>query len=304
MKCKKCGTEFEGNFCPNCGEKVEENENVEKVTENVDPISNTTVSKEKKPIYKNPLFILGIIVVIGAAVAAIIFFTIGNKTENSNSQTQNNVMSNGGKEAKSLDDLVDVVEKDVEDTITAMENEYNQLKKDIDSYEKYTTNYTKVEDYYKKLGKNTDKLCTKLQQYSVNFAKMIMESNKSNDDKYDDFNDLYDCIYDDMSDEIYESIYNGILDNIYDDFYNGVLDVDYDNIGYKEWYETRSKEYKLWSNTRSDIYKKWSNLRSDVYGFWSDMRSALWNDDSEKANKKLDKYIQDVEKLTNNLEKE
>lgn len=25
MKCKKCGTEFKGNFCPNCGYKAERN---------------------------------------------------------------------------------------------------------------------------------------------------------------------------------------------------------------------------------------------------------------------------------------
>lgn len=49
MKCRKCGNEFQGNFCPNCGEKAEiENGANEREAEQKISIDNNPVSEEKK----------------------------------------------------------------------------------------------------------------------------------------------------------------------------------------------------------------------------------------------------------------
>ena len=126
-----------------------------------------------------------------------------------------------------------------------------------------------------------------MREYSINYAEAIMASDKSNDDKYKDFEKLYDCIYDDAGNDIYDEIYDGILDDIYDDFYDGILDDAYDN----------GAPYDEWSDARSDVYDEWSDFRSDVYDFWSDMRSELWDDDIERAEEKIADFRKDIEKI-------
>lgn len=208
---------------------------------------------------------------------------------------------NTGDEARKqigFEELNEVVSTDVENTISAIKSEYEKLVTKIDTYEKYLENTDKVETFYKQVYEYTKYLCIKMREYSINYAEEIMASDKSNDDKYKDFEELYDCIYDDAGDDIYDAIYDGILDDIYDDFYDGILDDAYDNgAPYDEWSNARSDEYDWWSDTRSDVYDEWSDFRSDVYDFWSDMRSELWDDDIERAEEKIVDFREDVEKI-------
>lgn len=206
----------------------------------------------------------------------------------------------GDKAAKQTDfkEPDEAVSADVDNTISAMKAEYEKIITDIDTYEKYLENTDKVEAFYKQVYEDTKQLCIRMREYSLNYAEAIMTSEKSNDDKYKDFEKLYDCVYDDAGDDIYDEIYDGILDDIYDDFYNGILDDAYDNgAPYDEWSDARSDEYDRWSDTRSDVYDEWSDFRSDVYDFWSDVRSELWDDDIERAEEKIEDFQEDIEKL-------
>lgn len=197
-----------------------------------------------------------------------------------------------------FEELDEVVSTDVENTISAIKSEYEKLVADIDTYEKYLENTDKVEAFYEQICEDTKYLCIRMREYSLNYAEAIMASDKSNNDKYKNFEKLYDCIYDDAGDDIYDDIYDGILDDIYDDFYDGILDDAYDNgAPYGEWSDARSDEYDWWSDARSDVYDEWSDFRSDVYDFWSDMRSELWDDDIERAEKKIADFRKDIEKI-------
>ncbi len=204
----------------------------------------------------------------------------------------------------SLYELEELVMADVEGTIGALSEEYQLLLSNVDTYEKYLANITAVEECYKKIYVETRSLCVRLREYSIDYAKLIITSDKSFDEKYDEFETIYDCIYEDAGDEMYDEIYAGILDDAYDDLYNGILDDAYDNAEYKEWAEARANEYEWWSDTRSDVYKEWSDCRSDVYGFWSDMRGEMWDDDIEKAYKKINNFIDDIEKIKSESEHE
>ena len=51
MKCKNCGNEFEGNFCPECGTKVDSEQAPQQINQNIE-----NVESNKKPFYKNWLF--------------------------------------------------------------------------------------------------------------------------------------------------------------------------------------------------------------------------------------------------------
>lgn len=65
MKCKNCGAEFDGKFCPYCGEKQAKDD----VKENEVPIKNIDIqpkSKAKKPIYKKWWFwVIAILLLFG-----------------------------------------------------------------------------------------------------------------------------------------------------------------------------------------------------------------------------------------------
>ena len=195
-------------------------------------------------------------------------------------------------------DINEVVTADIENTVASIKAEYEKLVTEIDTYDKYLENTEKMEAFYKLICEENRLLCIRMREYSVAYAKEIMASDKSNDEKYDDLDELYDCIYDDAGDDIFDEIYDNILDDIFDDFYDGILDDAYDNgAPYAEWSDARSDEYHRWSDARSDVYSAWSDFRSDVYGFWSDMRSALWKDDIEKAEKEIEDFKTDIEKL-------
>lgn len=55
MKCKKCGTEFDGKFCPNCGTPLEK-------------------PKKKKRFFSKVLIVLVVLGGIGMVVGVIILF--------------------------------------------------------------------------------------------------------------------------------------------------------------------------------------------------------------------------------------
>ena len=203
-------------------------------------------------------------------------------------------------EEMDVTDLSSYVSATVEEVTANLWKEMETLESEIDSYEKYQENIGLVEGFYAKALEETRLLCIQMREESLNYAQSVMASDKSNGEKYDDFEEIYDCIYDDAGDDIYDEIYDGVLDDMYDIFYDGVLDDAYDNVGYGEWSDACSNEYEWWSDTRSDVYEEWSDYRSDVYEFWADMRSELWDDDTERAEKVMDDFAEDIEKLKGN----
>lgn len=147
----------------------------------------------------------------------------------------------------------------------------------IDTYEKYLENSATVTAFYEQVCEDIKHLYIRMCEYSIDYAEKITASSKLNTDKYKDFDELYDCTYDDAGDDI--------------------LDVAYGNDG-PGWFEVRPNEYKLWADTRFDIfdiYEEWSDFCSDVYGFFSDMMSELW-DDIERAEEKIMDFQKNIEK--------
>lgn len=197
----------------------------------------------------------------------------------------------------SFEEVDATVQKDIEDTIGALRAQYDKLTADIDTYDKYLNSTAQVEAFYNTVYTETQRLCIRMREYSINYARLVLDSGKSNDDMYDDAEIIYDNIYDDAGEEIYDEIYDGILEDIYDAFYDGILDDAYDGASYKEWSDARSDEYGWWSDARSDVYKKWSDFRSDVYSFYSDMRSDLYGNDIEGVEKEIQKFQEDINKL-------
>lgn len=197
-----------------------------------------------------------------------------------------------------LEKLKENLMSDVEDVINALYAEYEILCKSVDTYEKYLENTETVKVFYEKINKETTDLCILLREYSVDYANEILASDATYDEKYDDFELVFDDIYEDAGDEIFDEIYDGILDEAFDDFYDGIIGDAYDISQYKTWVEVRSNEYEMWLECRSDVYKTWLDCRSDVYDFFLDMRKETWSNDIERAREKLEDFVEDINKLS------
>ena len=203
-------------------------------------------------------------------------------------------------QVEELDEFEEYVAADVEEVIDTLWEELDEMSAKIDSYEAYKDNVDMIETFYVETLEHIRLLCIQLREYSLSYAKEIMALDKLTDEKYDDMEMIYDCIYGDAGDDIYDEIYDGVMEEMYDIFYDGILDDAYDTVDYSEWADARSNEYEWWSDTRSDVYEEWSDFRSDVYEFWSDMRSELWSDDVERAEKAMADFEEDIEKLKGN----
>lgn len=171
-----------------------------------------------------------------------------------------------------------MVMQDLDSRIIALNEQYEQyekMKTEIDTYEKFLTGIERIEEFYDDTYKGTDEICIRMREYCLNYALFIIESEGNKDDKYDDFEELNDTVYDDGGEKIYDGIYDGILDDIYDVYYDKILDEAYETADYEEWYDVRSDEYER----------------------WFDMRSAIWDADFEKTEKIMLDFQEDISKL-------
>ncbi len=196
-----------------------------------------------------------------------------------------------------LDDVEQAVINDTEETISGLNDGWDELCGKIGSYDDYNTYFADVEAYYSKALDVTTALSGRMYAYALEYAEIIINSDDDYDDMYDDLDEIYDVIYDDACEDIYDEIYDGILDEMYDEFYDGVIDDAYDTVPYKEWSAVHSDEYDMWSDTRSDVYDVLSDTRSDIYDFWSDLRSDIWDDDIESAKERIEDFRKDVSKM-------
>ena len=73
MKCKQCGTEFEGKFCPECGAKIETEMPVTPPPsqQQSDSVETEKVKKTKKPFFLRWWFILLAIIVVGVIALSV-----------------------------------------------------------------------------------------------------------------------------------------------------------------------------------------------------------------------------------------
>lgn len=187
--------------------------------------------------------------------------------------------------------------KDAEDTVATLTAGYEQLVADISTYEVYLESTDRVSAFYDECISSTEALCLSLEKYALNYAQLVIDSGKTSGAQYDDLQGIYDYIYEDAAKVIYDDIYDGVLDEMYDSFYNGLLDDAYNSASYGTWSEAKSNEYKIWSDARSDVYGAWSDCRSDIYSFWSDIRGDVFADRADRAQKDIDDFQDDIDRL-------
>ena len=125
------------------------------------------------------------------------------------------VLEQNESQVDELDEFEEYVASDVEEVIDALLGALDELSAKIDSYEAYKDNVDMIETFYAETLEYTRLLCIQLREYSLSYVKEIMALDKPTDEKYDDMEMIYDCIYEDAGDDIYDEVYDGVLEEMY-----------------------------------------------------------------------------------------
>ncbi len=196
-----------------------------------------------------------------------------------------------------LDELEVRIEEHLDSSITSLASQWETLSAEIDTYEKYCDNTETVSAFYQTVIDETEQMCIMLYEYSAVYARMILDSDMSADDKYDAVDGINDCLYDNACNEINDEIYEGILDDMNDFFYEGFLDDAQDDVDYSDWYDVRSKEYSQWYDTSSEVFGLYYDTASDIYSFYYDLSGELYSCDLERAEKIYEKFTDKIAKI-------
>lgn len=195
-----------------------------------------------------------------------------------------------------LEELEARIEEHLATTIASLNTQWEELAAEIDTYEKYVENGERVSDFYQTVIDETDQMCIMLYEYSAAYARMVLDSDMSADDKYDAIDGINDCLYEDACDEINDEIYEDLLDDMNDYFYEGILNDSQDDVDYSDWYDVCSEEYSQWYDTTSEVYGLYYDAASEIYSFYYDMASELYSRDYERAEKVYGRFLDKIAK--------
>lgn len=198
---------------------------------------------------------------------------------------------------KTKEEIVENAEKEFDEKYNALYAEWEALSTKITSFDVYTENVEEIEAFYKKVYETTATYCKDLYYYTLSYAQLILSSESSYSEKRDEFGDIYDLIYDDMTEKVYDDIYDGLLQEMYNTFYDGIIDEASDSVNSSLWYDVRSDEYSLWYDARSDVYSFWYDTKGDIYSFIYDIQAELWDQDDERIEKQVEEFRSDIEKI-------
>lgn len=216
-------------------------------------------------------------------------------TENEHQTNQTNeIISINTEGITTISELEDHIEKYLTTSIDSLKSRWTSLSAEVDTYQKYCNNSTKVSEFYKSIISETEQMCITFKEYSAVYARMILDSDMSSEKKYKATDGLNDCLYNDACDVVLKKVYNGILDDMKEYYYDGILDDEKDKDDYSSWYDVCSNEYSQWYDTCSEVYSLYSDTSSEIYSFYTDLSSKLYNEDYERAEKLYERFLKKI----------
>ena len=147
--------------------------------------------------------------------------TANEKNEVSDELGKNNADTLDMSSITSIDMLEEHVYNDVDATVKQLEEKQEKLASEINTYELYIENLEKIKAYYDESIKETNQLGIRLREYSLQYARFILNNDADYNDKYDDLQGIYRYIYDDAGKDMYD-IYDDTLKDMYDLYYDGI----------------------------------------------------------------------------------
>ena len=209
-------------------------------------------------------------------------------------QTNQQIITINTDGIKTISELEDQIENYLTTSIEDLKSRWDSLSAEIDTYQKYCDNFTRVSDFYKYIVSETEQMCITFKEYSAVYARMILDSGMSSEKKYKATDGICDCLYDDACDVLIKKIYNGILDDMVEYYYNGILDDEKDIVDYSNWSEVCSNEYSQWSDASSEVYSLYSDTSSEIYSFYTDLSSKIYNEDFERAEIIYKRFLKEI----------
>ncbi len=257
-------------------------------------------------INKNTVIIVSAIIIV-LLIAVIVFLlartpkeknTSNNGSSNNNNSNVSSIINNQVDltdiKGSSFDELKENLKNEEKQIVDQLKSDFEALKKETDTVEKYKANKDTVKAFYKKIEEQTDLFCRRAKEYTVKYVELIISSGKSSHDMYNDVDNIIDDIYNGVLDKYMDHTYNGLIDDMRDYYYNDILD-DSDNYSnYSDYSDTISDEYKMNSNCSSNVYKKISNTSSDIYKLYSNISSDLYRDKLSDAQEDLDEFKENI----------
>lgn len=199
--------------------------------------------------------------------------------------------------AKTIEELEALVEKDVEDVITSLQEDFAGLTGKITTYDQYVANVDEVKAFYDKIIAENEQACIRLREYSIDYVQLILEANMPLDDKEDALDDMEEFICEDAEEVLYEGIYEGVLEDMFDYFYDGILSAGYDFDIYDEWLDIQSDEYDMYLDASSEVFDCLLDMSSDVCDFWLDASTPMWENDVEEVKEEMNDFREDIKEL-------
>lgn len=198
---------------------------------------------------------------------------------------------------EALSTLIACIEDDVEKTVSSLVSEGEALMAKVDTYSKYKSSVSEIHSFYSKVYSETNELCIRLREYSIEMAKLILGSPGDNEDKCDDLDEIRECISEDAGDRIYEDIYDGLMRDFDKAFYRGILSEVFTTDTYDEVSKYLADEYDIHTEITTDVYKAEFDMDSDVFDFYLELRETILDDDMEEYVKEIKDFENDIAKL-------
>lgn len=199
----------------------------------------------------------------------------------------------------SFDELDDLIDNYVTGKVKQLKSLWNSLSSEVDSFDKYCDNSDRVSAFYNTVLNETEQICLSLYEYTAVYSRKVLDSNLSAEKKYKTIDGIKDVIYDEACEDIKKKIYDGILEDIKNYYYDDIIEKARDKVDYSKWDEVSSKEYNQWDEVTSAIYTLYDDTSSDIYSFWNDLSEELYNDNTERADKRYDRFLKKIAKVKN-----
>lgn len=189
IKCGQCGTEYSGKFCPNCGESAPADRTNSK--SEAAPSSgkkSKKKSKSKKPLFKRPLFII----IVALLLAIVIAKAFGNGDDVKSEQSDLTETSSPVETNSSDDDANTTPEPEKSDSSSELDANglRPEFKEAMDSYEAFMDEYVEFMKAYEQNPSDLT-LLAKYADYMVKYSDLCDDFDKWDDEEMNDAETSY-----------------------------------------------------------------------------------------------------------------
>lgn len=202
--------------------------------------------------------------------------------------------------ADTLEELEVLAEEDAESTVALLEEDFDSLQEDVDTYEKYLEGDA-VEDFYGEVCDETEQFCIRQYHYALKGAELVVAEDVPFKEKCDLLEETYESAYEGPAEDFEQDVCYGLLEDARDYFYYGLIEDAQDSQEHSDWQKVRSDEYDALSGVESNLRSMMTDTYAEILAFYSDVATALLSGDDVQAEEKIEDFRAVVEEREGGL---